>query len=339
MPLGNVPWKSFPLCCSGVKPEQNVPLWMDVNYDIWYRDLLQIVRNMLANPSFNGGIEYSPYYDYNVEDQQYWKNFMSGNWAWNQADIITQNQETHSSTFVPLIIGSDKTVVSVATGQTEYHPLYLSISNVHNSFLAILKSTKEHNGPYIADYLEQLLLSGVMQNWCPQCLANSKDLDGGQLCLHRCEAHTELLIEQLLYKQDHLVNWVEDYLNVTHSTRHAAKIMDDIDHRIAAVAPFTGLRHFPHGCGFQKWTGDDSKALMKVYLAAIEGHVPQDVVRTFIKEPWCRSSRFKALGQMLLTNQRLDKLAAAHADFEACGMLCGTCLMIMKMATQNQMMM
>jgi hypothetical protein len=25
-------------------------------------------------------------------------------------------------------------------------------------------------GPYIADYPEQILLSGVMQNWCPQCV-------------------------------------------------------------------------------------------------------------------------------------------------------------------------
>ncbi|KAG1903541.1 uncharacterized protein F5891DRAFT_1185154 [Suillus fuscotomentosus] len=45
-----------------------------------------------------------------------------------------------------------------------------------------------------------------------------------------------------------------------------------------------------------------------------------------VKEPWRCSSRFKALGQMLLTNQHLDKVAAAHADFEACGMLCGSCL-------------
>jgi hypothetical protein len=29
---------------------------------------------------------------------------------------------------------------------------------------------------------------------------------------------------------------------------------------------------------------------------------------------------------MLLTNQRLDKLAAAHVDFEAHGMLHGSCL-------------
>jgi len=45
-----------------------------------------------------------------------------------------------------------------------------------------------------------------------------------------------------------------------------------------------------------------------------------------VKEPWRRSSRHKALGQMLLTNQRLDKLAAARVDFTKRGMLEGTCL-------------
>jgi len=34
--------------------------------------------------------------------------------------------------FIPVILGSDKTTVSVATGQHEYHPVYLSIGNVHN---------------------------------------------------------------------------------------------------------------------------------------------------------------------------------------------------------------
>ena len=35
--------------------------------------------------------------------------------------------------FVPVILGSDKTTVSVATGQHEYYPIYLSIGNVHNN--------------------------------------------------------------------------------------------------------------------------------------------------------------------------------------------------------------
>lgn len=45
-----------------------------------------------------------------------------------------------------------------------------------------------------------------------------------------------------------------------------------------------------------------------------------------VKKPWRRSNRHLALHQMLLTNQRLDKLAASRADFTARGMLNGTCL-------------
>ena len=39
----------------------------------------------------------------------------------------------HRAMFVPVILGSDKTTMSVATGQNEFYPLYLSIGNVHNS--------------------------------------------------------------------------------------------------------------------------------------------------------------------------------------------------------------
>ena len=45
-----------------------------------------------------------------------------------------------------------------------------------------------------------------------------------------------------------------------------------------------------------------------------------------IKEPWRRSNHNEALGQMLITNQQLDQLAAAWTDFSQCGMLNGSCL-------------
>lgn len=40
-----------------------------------------------------------------------------------------------------------------------------------------------------------------------------------------------------------------------------------------------------------------------------------------VKQPWRRSNRFNALGQMLTTNSRIDKLVAARVDFEARGLL------------------
>ena len=40
-----------------------------------------------------------------------------------------------------------------------------------------------------------------------------------------------------------------------------------------------------------------------------------------VKRPWRRSSRYKALAQILKVNERLDRLAAARADFALHGML------------------
>jgi hypothetical protein len=45
-----------------------------------------------------------------------------------------------------------------------------------------------------------------------------------------------------------------------------------------------------------------------------------------VKRPWRRSNKHNALSQMLKINERLDKLAAARADFKARGMLDNSCL-------------
>ena len=46
--------------------------------------------------------------------------------------MISADPSTHGAMFVPIILGSDKTMVSVATRQNKYYPLYLSIGNVQN---------------------------------------------------------------------------------------------------------------------------------------------------------------------------------------------------------------
>ncbi|KIM59464.1 hypothetical protein SCLCIDRAFT_92590, partial [Scleroderma citrinum Foug A] len=76
-----------------------------------------------------------------------------------------------------------------------------------------------------------------------------------------------------------IVTWVETYFEITWGKAKAKNLMDKIDRRIAAVPPFPGLRRFPQGRKFKQWTGDDSKALMKVvFLPAIVGLVPDKMV-------------------------------------------------------------
>lgn len=45
-----------------------------------------------------------------------------------------------------------------------------------------------------------------------------------------------------------------------------------------------------------------------------------------VKQPYRRSNHHNPLGQMLVTNQRLDKLARCRVDFNQRGMLSGTCV-------------
>ncbi|KAI6155534.1 hypothetical protein BKA82DRAFT_4326700 [Pisolithus tinctorius] len=469
--VSEVPWEDFTIRYTAeVRDEETAP-WMFDNYDVWYRDPQKVIHNILASSDLAAEMDYVPYREYDAtNNERCWQDFMSGNWAWEEADrIIHEFPMTGGATLVPIILGSDKTTVSVATGQTDYYPLYLSIGNVHNTvrcahhntvvliaFLTMPKTTREHastpefckfkrqlfhssltrilnslhpamkvpevvrfgNGyyrrviyglaAYIADYEEQVLLSCIVHNWCPKCLTHWENLNADALRLiailklHdlwdkygivgdlipftndflHADIHRMLspdILHQLIKGgfKDHLVDWVEKYLINIHGKTKAEKILDDIDCRIAAVAPFTGLQCFPQGQHFKQWTGDDSKGLMKVYIATIQGYVPRDMVRTFrafLKFCYLRTlaeindalGRFHyyrevfrnagvvdsfslprqhamkhyhhlicqfgapnglSLGQMLLINQRLDKLSAARADFEEHGMLNGTCLM------------
>ncbi|KAG2072656.1 hypothetical protein BDR04DRAFT_1127553 [Suillus decipiens] len=425
--------------------------------------------------AFDRIVVFTPYREYSTNGEEcHYRYFMSGDWAWDQVDQLSKDPDMMGTTFVPLILGSDKMTISIGTGNNEYYLLYLSIGNIHNNvqhahwnavsvigFLAMPKTTKEHTNdmhfrkfrhqlfhsslskvlerlrprmakpevvkfadghfcrviyslrPYIADYEEQVLLTCIVHFWCPQCMAPNVNLDA--VDTHpRCQEYIEELIDIGTY----LELWDEfgiitDLVPFTNDFPRAdicQLIMPDILHqlvkgtfkdhlvdwsnvqfllyiRIAAVAFFAGLWHFLQGHGFKQWTRDDSKALMKVYLAAIEGHVPVEIVHTFcaflefcylvcqnaitectleqiqdavlhfhkwheiflesgtisikhikaVKGPWRWSSKYNALSQMLLTNQQLDKLAAARVDFTSRGMLNGTCLSAALKALCNEL--
>ena len=47
--------------------------------------------------------------------------------------IIAEDPSRAGCMLVPVITGSDKTTVSVATGNNEYYPLYLTFGNIFNS--------------------------------------------------------------------------------------------------------------------------------------------------------------------------------------------------------------
>jgi hypothetical protein len=59
-----------------------------------------------------------------------------------------------------------------------------------------------------------------------------------------------------------IVFWTTLIIGINHSFPREIAYSNQLS--IAIVPPFGGLRRFPEGRGFKQWTGDDSKALMKV---------------------------------------------------------------------------
>ncbi|KAF9648905.1 hypothetical protein BDM02DRAFT_3235661, partial [Thelephora ganbajun] len=144
IPLGNVPWECFCLSYNRPPPKTNCPpKWKFTKYEVWFCNPCEVIKDILSNTEFNGS-------------QCWYCNMMSGDWAWQQSDMISSDPSTYGSMLVPIILGSDKTMVSVVTGQNEYYPLYLSVGNVQNhmrrahknalvviSFLPILKGARK----------------------------------------------------------------------------------------------------------------------------------------------------------------------------------------------------
>lgn len=148
--VGDVPWKSFTLKYDGDLPASDVPPWMKSEYQIWYRDPRLVIQNMFLNPEFKDGMDYAPYIKTDPSSGRIFHDFMSGEWAWEKAvsfsclplqysmfsavqDQLQKIPEANGATLVPVLLGSDKTTTSVATGDNEYYPLYISIGNVHNN--------------------------------------------------------------------------------------------------------------------------------------------------------------------------------------------------------------
>ncbi|KAG1770411.1 hypothetical protein EV702DRAFT_951777, partial [Suillus placidus] len=52
-----------------------------------YHDPQDVIHNMLANPDYAGEFDYRPYREFSTNgDECQWRDFMSGDWAWDQAE-------------------------------------------------------------------------------------------------------------------------------------------------------------------------------------------------------------------------------------------------------------
>ncbi|KAI9441550.1 hypothetical protein H4582DRAFT_2110388 [Lactarius indigo] len=130
---GDAPWQCLSVNAASDDDPQHAPEWRREEYEVWYRDPDVVIRNLLDNPDFASQFDTAPYIMTDTQGEHRWTDFMSGQFAWRRSEMIYSGDPTmEGAMYCAVILGSDKTTVSVATGHVEYHPLYLSVGNLHN---------------------------------------------------------------------------------------------------------------------------------------------------------------------------------------------------------------
>lgn len=81
---GITPWSTYTFSYNGPKPAIP-PRWMEETYELNVRDLLMLAEAQIANPDFENQFEYTPYREFDPNGDRIWSNFMSGEWANDEA--------------------------------------------------------------------------------------------------------------------------------------------------------------------------------------------------------------------------------------------------------------
>lgn len=90
-PLGDISWQSFSVTYhdhdgGALNSEsESAPQWMSTEYEVWFRDPRLVVRNMVDNPDYVASFDTTPIRVFDEGDYRQYKNFMSGDWAWDEA--------------------------------------------------------------------------------------------------------------------------------------------------------------------------------------------------------------------------------------------------------------
>jgi Plavaka transposase len=113
--------------------------------ELWRRDPVECMKELMGNPLFKESLEYIPQKQYMDEEgkNHVFDEMWTGDWWWNtQVNLSTCNSEyelteqllkkkmPNGSTIAPLILSSDKTQLSHFRGDKSTWPVYLTIGNI-----------------------------------------------------------------------------------------------------------------------------------------------------------------------------------------------------------------
>ncbi|KAI9061956.1 hypothetical protein FKP32DRAFT_1574810 [Trametes sanguinea] len=124
LPPGKASWKVEVMEATGDKlGEDGKPRTERI--ELWSRNAVDCVRELMGNPAFRESLVYSPQRSYVDEEGRgrLYDNMWTGDWWWD-------NTMPSGATVCPIILASDKTTLSRMSGDKSAWPVYLTVGNI-----------------------------------------------------------------------------------------------------------------------------------------------------------------------------------------------------------------
>ncbi|QRV77012.1 hypothetical protein RhiJN_05027 [Ceratobasidium sp. AG-Ba] len=95
--------------------------------DLWKRDIIALIRSLLTDRRFIPHMRFAPeqHYDSKTRRNRVYGEMWLGKWWWRMQNILGQY-----ATIVPIILSTNKTKMTVFSGNQKAWPVYLTIGNI-----------------------------------------------------------------------------------------------------------------------------------------------------------------------------------------------------------------
>ncbi|THG95975.1 hypothetical protein EW145_g7868, partial [Phellinidium pouzarii] len=286
---------------------------MTETYPLWQRDAIEIIQELIGNPTICNDIVYFPERAYTDAQGtcRIYNELWTTDWWWDKQSMLPEGV-----TIVLVIIVLDETQLSTFSGDKTAWPVYLTIGNIAKN-IRLKPST---HATVILGYLPKVKF---------QCFEGSSDDEARSRIwnfFHHCmrvllvplieagENGIEMLcadgFSQIVFPI--LAAYVADYpeqclpmyppfwADLPHCNIFAAITPDllhqlhkgvfkdhlvswclmtasggELDARFKCVPAFTGLRQFKKGItSITQWTGKEHKQMQRVFVALVSGCIP-----------------------------------------------------------------
>ncbi|KAG9079187.1 hypothetical protein FRC06_007892, partial [Ceratobasidium sp. 370] len=146
---GQTPWPNVGALMRAVDKLPHGPPWKAVTLNVpvgdeervvvvYVRDIIGVLRELLGNPRFKRYMRYAPerHWTSKARRKRVFGEMWTGDWWWTMQMIMANPQ----ATIAPLIIASDKTSLSLISGEQVAYPVYLTIGNISKRIRRKLKA-------------------------------------------------------------------------------------------------------------------------------------------------------------------------------------------------------